>query len=110
MLAEYDQLIVLGSRLLALEPSDQLPVDLQVGIAANRRGEVAIVVAGERIVSLGLGRVVRLLEAAEQSVVDRVFLGRADGLLEDSLELEPALRLVELEAEAAGRTRRTGPA
>ena len=55
-------------------------MDLQVGIAADRRGEVAVVLAGQGVVPFGLGCVGRLFQAAQQPVVDRVFLGLADRL------------------------------
>ena len=102
VLAQDEQLVDVAPRLLALEQRDELAVDLQVGIAADRRGEVAIVVAGQGVMPLVLGRVDRLLQAAQQAVVDGVLLGLAGRLLEDALELEPALRQVEREAQAAG--------
>ena len=71
----------------------ELAVDLEVGVAADRRGEVAVVLAGQGVVPLGLGGVDRLLQAAQQAVVDGVRLGLVGGLGEDALELEPALRL-----------------
>ena len=81
VLGEHDQLVMTAARLFPLEPGDQLAMDLQVGIAADRRGEVAVVLAGQRVVPLGLGRVGGLFQAAKQAVVDGVFLGPADRLL-----------------------------
>ena len=77
-------------------------MDLEVGVAADRRGEVAVIVAGQGVMPLGLGRVGRLLQAPQQAVVDGVALGLVGRLGEDALELEPALRVLDLEAEAAG--------
>ena len=57
VLAQHDQLVMVAARLLPLEPGDQLAMDLQVGIAADRRGEVAVVLAGQGVVPLGLGGV-----------------------------------------------------
>ena len=51
---------------------------------------------------LGLGGVVGLLQAAQQPVVDGVLLRLAGDLGEDALELESALRVLDVEAQAAG--------
>ena len=53
------------SGFLAVEPVDQLAMDLQIGIAPDRRGEVAVVLARQGIVRLGLGCVGGLLQAAQ---------------------------------------------
>ena len=50
-------------------------MDLQIGIAADRRSEMAVVLARQGIVPLGLGCVGGLLQAAQEAVMDRVFLG-----------------------------------
>ncbi len=102
VLAQHDQLVRTVRGLLPFEPGDQLAMHLQIGIAADRRGEVAIVRARQRVMSLGFGRVIGLLQAAEQPVVDRVLFRLARRFFEDALEFEPALRLVDRQAQAAG--------
>ena len=49
VLAQGKQLVVVAAGLLPLEPGDQLAMDLQVGIAPDRRGEVAVVLACQGI-------------------------------------------------------------
>ncbi len=51
---------------------------------------------------LELGRVDRLLQAPQQAEVDRVRLGLVGRLGQDLLEVEPRLRVLDLQAEAAG--------
>ena len=87
---------------LSSQEGRELAVDLEVGIAADRRGEVAIILARQRVMAFGLRRVDRLLEAPEQAEVDGVCLGLVGRLGEDALELEPALGVLDLDAEAAG--------
>ena len=80
----------------------ELAVDLEVGIAADRRGEVAVILAGQGVMPLGLGGVVRLLEAAQEGVMDGVGLGPLGRLGQDALELEAALGRVDRDPKAAG--------
>ena len=101
VLGQDGQLVVVAGGLLAFEERHELAVDLEVGVAADRRGEVAVVVAGQGVVPLALGGVDGLLEAAEQAVVDGVRLGGLGRLGQDALELEAALRLVDLEARGS---------
>ncbi len=69
---------------------------------------MAVVVAGQGVVSLALGGVGCLFQASEQSVMNRVFLGAADRLLQDALKLEPALRLLEDQSQAMNELREFG--
>ena len=102
VLAQDDQLVGVAPRLLPLQDRRHLAVRDQVGIAPDRRREVAVIVAGQRVMPFLLGGVDRLLEAPQEAVMDGVLLRLAGGLLEDPLELEPALRKVEREPQAAG--------
>ena len=77
-------------------------MDLEVGIAADRRGEVAIILAGEGVMPFGLGGVDRLLEAPEQAEVDGVGFGLVGGLRQDALEFEPAAGVLDFDPQAVG--------
>ena len=106
--ASDGQLVMLALGLLAVEQGSELAVDLEVGISADRRGEVAVVVAGQGVVALGLGGVDGLLQAPQQPVMDRVAPRASPAAsARTALELEPALGLLDLEARGCGRTRRT---
>ena len=102
MLGQDGQLVEVALGLLARDHGGELAVDLEVGIAADRRGEVAVVLARQGVMAFGLGGVVRLLEAPQEAVMDGVRLGLVGGLGEHALKLEPALGLVDLEPEAPG--------
>ena len=52
VLGQDDQLVDVALGLLAVEDRGELAVDLEVGIAADRRGEVAVVLAGQGVVAL----------------------------------------------------------
>ena len=74
-------------------------VDGEVGIAADRRGEVAVALAGQGVVAVFLGAVDGALQAAEHGVVDGVFFGAAVDRAEELLQFEAAFQAAGLEAE-----------
>ena len=65
-------------------------VHLQVGIAADRRGEVAVAVARQGVVAVVLRAVGGAGEAPQHGVVHGMLLGPAAGHVEEPLELEAA--------------------
>ena len=63
----------------------QCPVNQQVGVAADRRGEVQVLLEGQPEVTEVLPGVLGLLHRAQEQGVDRRFLGRAAHRLEHRL-------------------------
>ena len=70
------------------------------GIAANRRREVAIALAGQRVVAFLFGAVDGPLQAAEHGVVDGVLLRLAGHFGQQSLQLEAAFQAFDLDAQS----------
>ncbi len=89
-------LIVLETALVELTTEVLLddPVDLEVRIAADRRGEVTVVLRREAEVTGALGGVARLLEGAERHRLDDRLLRGADDGIEELLDLLRADALV----------------
>ena len=75
-------------------------MDRQVGIAADRRGEMAIALAGQGVMPIFLRTVDGPLQRSQHRIVHRV-LGRlaGDGV-QQPLQLEPAFQAVGLQAQA----------
>jgi hypothetical protein len=78
------------------------PVDHQVGVAADGRGEVQVVRRGQAEVADVLGRVDGLHHRAQEQVVERALLGAAGDLLEQGVEALAGDLLAGLEREAVG--------
>src|SRR5438552_10959495 len=75
---------------------------VEIGVTPDRRGEVAVVVAGEGVVLVLDRRVGRLLEAPQQGVMDRGPLRLVGRFVEHPLQLEPVLRPADRVAEQPG--------
>ena len=74
----------------------------QVGIAANRAREVAIVFDAERVVPDVRGRVLGLLQTAQQGVIDGPLVRPAGDTLQQVLQIAAALALFERIAQNLG--------
>src|SRR5206468_3805551 len=85
-----------------LQPLAQQAMYREVGIAANGRREMAIRVAGQSVVAFLLRTVGRLLEAAQQGVVDRVRIRTVHGLLQHALQGKAIDMAFHLVTETAG--------
>ena len=97
--AQRHQLVVVVARLGLGENRIQQPVDRQVGIAADGRGEMAVALAGQGVVAFFLGAVDRPLQRAEHGEVDGMLLGPSHGGGQQLLQLEAALQAVGLVAQ-----------
>ena len=75
------------------------PVYRQIGIAANRRGEVAIAIAGQRIVAFFLRAVDGPLQRPQHGEVDGVLLRPAHGRGQQLLQGEAAFETLRLVAQ-----------
>ncbi len=101
MLAQHGQLAKIVARFLARQHRIEQPMDRQVGIAADRRGEVAIAFAGQGIMPLFRRTVDRALQAPQHRVVDGVLVRLARDQAQQLLQLEPAFQAVGRQAQAA---------
>ena len=105
MLAQQHLLAEVIERLLAGRQGVKHAMHGQVRVAANRRGEVAVVLAVESVVPF-IGRAIdRLLHAAEHGVVHCMFAGRAGNCGDDPLDLEAALQAVALDPQLFDKAR-----
>ena len=89
--------------LLELVGIDQRAVDQQVGIAADRRGEVRVAAEREAEVARVLGPVIGLRLAAQHRFHDLRLLGLVGDVLEHAVEQAGRDHLAEREAVAEGR-------
>ena len=102
MIAQHRQLRHIAARPASLDRHAEQAMYGQIRIAANRRGEMAVILAGQGVVIV-LDRAVHgLLEAAQQSVMDRVRFRLVRGQLQDVLQGEAIRFLLHLVAENAG--------
>ena len=76
-------------------------MDREVRIAANRRREVAVAVAGQGVVAFFLGAVDGPLHRAERGVVDGMFARVALHGVEQLLQLEAVFQVLDFVAQLA---------
>ncbi len=86
--------------LAAVELVDEA-VDREVRVAADRRGEVAVAIARQCVVTFFLGAVGRSLHRAERGIVDGVLARVALHRVEQFLQLEAVFEVVDFVAKLA---------
>lgn len=101
VLAQNDQLAVVALRMPLLEDAIEQAVDDEVRIPANRRREVAVILACQGVMLLLLRTVRRLLQATQHRVVDGPPLGLLGRVVEQLLEREAVGFVLDLVAEMA---------
>ena len=74
-------------------------VDRQVGVAADRAGEVAVILDGQSEVAFPGSRVFGLFEASQQCVAESLFERFSVGTVEQFLHFETASRVADRQAE-----------
>ncbi len=84
----------------ALNEQREQAVDVEVGVAADGAGEVAVVVGGEGVVADDFGGVLGLLHTAEEGVVNGLFERGAASAVEQRLQLGATLGVLQREAES----------
>src|SRR5262249_60282476 len=78
-------------------------MDRQIRVAANRRGEVAVVFTSQGVMTFFLRTVNRLLQAAQEGVMNRVDIGLIGGFLEHALQGKSVRVVVDLVTKTAGK-------
>ena len=97
--SQNDHLAEVADGLAAGDNRLQQPVNGQVGIAADRRGEMAVALAGQRVVLLFFRTVDRPLHRAQHCIVDGALLWAAGYPIQKLLQLEAAFQALGLEAQ-----------
>src|SRR5262249_8063682 len=83
------------------QPARELTMDGQIRIAADGRGEMSVILAGQRVMAFFLWAILGLFEASEEGIMHGVRLGLVGRLLENALERKPIHFLPRLVAEKA---------